>query len=237
MATDNSDPSNVSGPEKINRGERGPLRANQKANQKTVWLWLGANVLGFAIATPLSFLMNVSAQYFEALYIAGLIVGAVVGPLQALVMQRLLPRLKIWQWVIANIFGSYLGSWVGLLVFGLIVMLLQFFNNLPDPGDVVTLVLTIAIYSAVIGMCVSIAQLYSLPSQVQNARQWWIANFLGRILGWVSASLVGWFVFAITGTENFLVVWGALLGAVGGAVYAGVTTKALLNLQPNAVKT
>jgi hypothetical protein len=229
MATENSDPSNMTGPEEATMGDF--LRNG--ATKTLLWQWLGVNVLGFAIATPLSFMANLSAQYFEALYVAGVIVGAVVGPLQAIVIRRLLPRLKIWQWVLANILGSYLGSWVGLLFFGMIVMLIQWVKRLPDPGNLVTLILTITIYSSIIGMVVSIAQVLSLPSQAQHVRQWWIANFLGRILGWVSASLLGWILFSITGAENFLVIWGSLLGAVGGAVYAAITGKALLKLAPN----
>ncbi len=232
MATDDSDRLNLAGPEEGQTYSSSQQGTIQALRARWLWQWYGANIFGFAIATPLSFIANLTAQNFEALYVAGLIVGAIVGSLQAIVIQRLLPRLKIWQWVLANILGSYLGSWAGLLVFGMIIMVIQWGKHLPDPGNLITLILTITVYSAVLGMVVSIAQIVSLPRQTENIRQWWIANFLGRILGWVSASLLGWVLFAITSADNFLMIWGALLGAVGGAVYAVITAKALLQLAP-----
>lgn len=56
-------------------------------------------------------------------------------------------------------------------------------------------------------------------------------NLMGRTLGWLSASLLGWGIFAVTKADNFLMIWGPLLGAAGGAVYALATTKALLKLK------
>ncbi len=228
MPASNFDPPNVPRSDQSGSDDIGLSRGS---TQKLLWLWLGANVLGFAIATPLSFLMNLSAQTFEALYFAGLIVGAIVGSLQALIIKRQLPKLKSWQWILANIFGSYLGAWSGLFVIG-IVWMMPPFARLLQFGGVFSLVITIAIYGAVIGAFVGAAQLFSLRQHTENLRQWWLANFLGRTLGWISASIVGWLITQAIDTKTFLVTWGALLGALGGAVYAGFTAKALLNLTP-----
>ena len=196
-------------------------------------LWLGINVLGFAIATPLSFLMALSSRYFETLYIAGFIVGAIIGPLQAFVIKRQVPKLKSWQWILANIFGSYLGSWAGLLGFGTVILLVQSFNNSILDGTIGQ-ILTFSTYGAVIGICVSAAQLSTLRDHTQGLRKWWIANFLGRTLGWLCAGLLGWTVSSSASTTDprFLIILGAPLGAVGGAIYAAATAKALLNFKP-----
>lgn len=211
---------------------RGGLRPT--SSHKLLGLWLGVNVLGFAIATPLSFLTTLSHQYFEALYLVGLIIGGVIGPLQAWVIQRQLPRLRIWQWTLANILGSYIGSWLGLFVVGLLTLIIQSMNNVFQPEGIVGLVLGIGGYGLVIGMVLGVAQIFSLPSQAQNLRQWWMANAVGRTLGWLSAGLLGWILSnAIDSFPDALISWGVLLGAMGGVVYAGVTVKALFNLNPN----
>lgn len=206
----------------------------QEATQKLLRLWIGANTLGFAIATPLSFLANISAQYFEALYIAGLIIGAVVGPLQAIVLKQRLPKLKIWQWVLANILGSYLGSWSGLLVLGMIAVNIESFEQLAGLNSSISFIVTIAIYGSTIGVIVGAAQLLSLQNHTQNLRQWWLASFLGRLLGWLMAATLGWIISSITDifATAFFSTWGILLGAVGGATYGRVTAKALLRLKP-----
>ena len=83
-------------------------------------------------------------------------------------------------------------------------------------------------------MVLGVAQIFSLPSQAQNVRYWWTANAVGRSLGWLSASLLTWILS--NAMDNFLdahISWYILLGAVGGAVYAGMTVKALFNLNPN----
>lgn len=218
MANENSDRSPV------NRLEQSKASSYtlKLATRKLAWQWLGANVLGFAIATPLSFITT--------LYIAGLIVGATVGPLQALVIQSQLPRLRLWQWVLANIVGSYVGAWAGFLMLSMILAMLPLFNA-PSLENMSVVLISTALYGAIIGMIVGIAQIFSFPAQAQNIAQWWTANLMGRTLGWLSASLLGWGIFAVTKADNFLMIWGPLLGAAGGAVYALATTKALLKLK------
>ncbi|MEM9486705.1 MAG: hypothetical protein AAGA83_23785 [Cyanobacteria bacterium P01_F01_bin.116] len=195
-------------------------------------LWIGVNVVGFAIATPLSLLMTLTEDYLQALYTAGLIIGSIVGPLQAWVLKHQLPRLRTWQWTLANIVGSYLGSWAGLFMVGSIAMMFRSFNSFTGLDGITALLLTLGIYGAVIGIFVGVAQIFSLPSQAQNVRQWWTANFTGRSLGWLSAGLSGWFLSeAIPNLdEPFSLMLGAPLGAIGGAVYALATAKAMLKL-------
>ena len=237
MPSANSDPSkvppNVPPSEPLNSGNTGLFQGSTK---KLLWLWVGANGLGFAIATPLSFLLTLSTATFEALSIAGFIVGAITGPLQALVLKRQLPRLKTWQWVLANIIGSYVGSWIGLFVFGLVYALVQSINGWSSIFNVtpwLPIMLTFALYGAVIGIVVGAAQLVSLRQYVQKLRPWWVANFLGRTLGWVSASILGLMLSETFGSATtFLVTWGILLGAMGGTVYAVITAQAMLDLKP-----
>ena len=214
----------------------GPLDLTETTTSSNLLaVWLGFKVLGFAIATPLSFLMALSSRYFETLYIAGFIVGAIIGPLQAFVIKRQVPKLKSWQWILANIFGSYLGSWAGLLGFGTVILLAESFNNSILDGTIGKM-LTFATYGAVIGLCVSAAQLSTLRDHTQGLRQWWIANFLGRTLGWLCAGLLGWTISSSASTTDprFLIILGAPLGAVGGAIYATATAKALLNFKPKS---
>ncbi len=227
-------PENVNSDNSREAGGVGPGLRRHSSSKELLGLWFGANVLGFAIATPLSFLTTLSYQYFEALYIAGLIIGAVVGPLQAWVIQRQLPRLRLWQWTLANIVGSYIGSWVGLFAVGLLTFMAYSISNAVQPDGMVGVVLGISSYGLVIGMVLGVAQIFSLPSQAQNVRYWWTANAVGRSLGWLSAALLTWILS--NAMDNFLdahISWYILLGAVGGAVYAGMTVKALFNLNPN----
>ena len=209
-----------------------------EASKHFLWLWVGANTLGFAIATSLTLFVQASTDNLKGLYVAGLIVGAIVGPLQACVIKRQVPHLKRWQWILASIVGSYLGAWVGLLVWGLGLWLAMLVAQLLGhssafPGNIVFTLLTVSVYGAVIGGVVSSAQLLSLRSHTQKLRQWWMANVLGRTLGWVSGGIVGWLIAETTDlfVENLFVVWGVLFGAVGGAIYASVTAKALLKLK------
>ena len=209
------------------------LRHTTPAKQ-LVKFWIGVNAVGFAIATPLSLLVALSDDYFQALYTVGLIIGAIVGPLQAWVIKHQLPRLKTWQWTLANIVGSYLGAWRGLFVVGSFAMLFRSFNSFAGLEGITAILFIVGCYGAVIGTLVGIAQIFSLPSQAQNVQQWWTANFIGRSLGWLSAGLVGWLLAeAIPNLEEpFSLMLGAPLGAIGGAVYGLATAKAMLNLNP-----
>lgn len=202
--------------------------------RQLVKFWIGANAAGFAIATPLSFFMTLTEDYLQSLYTAGLIIGATVGPLQAWVIKYQLPHLKTWQWTLANIVGSYLGSWAGLFLVGTLAVMLGSFDIFEGLEGIATLIFTVGIYGAVIGMLVGVAQIFSLPSQAQNVRQWWTANFLGRSLGWLSAGILGWLLTEVIPTmDEPSLFLGAPLGAIGGAVYALATAKAMLNLNPS----
>lgn len=212
-----------------------PTLRHTTPTQQLVKFWIGMNVVGFAIATPLSLFMTLAEDYLQALYTAGLIVGAIVGPLQAWVIKHQLPRLKTWQWTFANIVGSYLGSWAGLFVVGGIAMMVPSLGSFSRLEGMLPLLLTVSIYGAVIGILVGVAQICSLPSQAQNVRQWWTANFIGRSLGWLSAGLSGWLLSEIIpNLDGPSLIWGAPLGAIGGAVYALATAKAMINLNPAA---
>ncbi|MEO0456895.1 MAG: hypothetical protein AAF152_09965 [Cyanobacteria bacterium P01_A01_bin.114] len=211
------------------------------SSKQLILLWVGMNTLGFAIATPLSLIRQLSALYFFGpLFLAGLIVGAVVGPLQAVCLRQTFPKIKPWQWIAANILGSYVGSWLGLFANGgLLAIGPALFNSWFRSGGALQFgpLIVFAVYGLVIGLFVGLGQVLVLRNHAQGLRQWWLANLLGRALGWFSGGALGWVLsqyYELSGLS--LLAWSILLGALGGGVYAGVTAKALLNLKSHPLK-
>ena len=72
--------------------------------------WLVVNTVGFAIATALMASVFWFPSVFErpqasVSHVSGFVVGVVLGPLQAIVLRRKVPKLKGWQWMLAGILG------------------------------------------------------------------------------------------------------------------------------------
>ena len=202
-------------------------RPESKASPPTVWFWLVVNTLGFAIAIALLVLLGFQFSGRE-LFLAGLVISAIVGPLQAIVLRQKILRLRIWQWVLVSILGSYLGVFLGLVAtfllstFGLLILVLIPFAE----------ILVGTLLGAIVGVCVGLGQVLVLARQVRGLRWWWVANVLGRSLGWLSAQLLWQLVKAETvimvppnSIRDLPIV--LLCGAVGGLVYGGVTARAL----------
>ena len=195
--------------------------------------WLGVNVLGFAIAPTLLFsigpLLDGELNFREE-YFAGYVVGVVLGPLQAIALQPRLPRLKIWQWILASILGGYLGVLLGSVALAFIIFGLDWSSPWFE-------LLSLAIGGAIVGLSVGLCQMAVLARQVHGLGRWLGASVLGRSLGWLSARLLWQLLGAKPLMNNVgdgignVAVWEILLcGAVGGLIYGGVTAVALPNL-------
>ncbi|MEL6398810.1 MAG: hypothetical protein AAFR26_06955 [Cyanobacteria bacterium J06626_4] len=190
--------------------------------------WLRANTLGFAIAGTVLFLIGLLVS-LSAVFAAGFFVGAIVGPLQAIVLRRQISKLKVWQWSLACILGGYLGTF-----FGLIAMLYVVGMDWPIPFIDWA---SIGVFGAFIGICVGWGQVLVIDRYVRGLRRWWAANVLGRSLGWLSAQFLWllltlqWTTLSPLNSPNSLPIV-VLCGAVGGLVYGAVTARALPYLVP-----
>ena len=192
--------------------------------------WLGVNALGFAIAPTLLFSIGPlldGALNFREEYFAGYVVGVVVGPLQAIALQPRVPRLKIWQWILASILGGYLGVFLGSVALVFIIFGLDWSSPWFE-------LFSLAIGGAIVGLSVGVCQLVVLAHQVHGLGRWLVASVLGRSLGWLSASLLWQLLGAKPlmnnvgdGISNVAVGQILLCGVVGGLVYGGVTARAL----------
>ncbi|MBE9099381.1 hypothetical protein [Vacuolonema iberomarrocanum] len=196
--------------------------------------WLVVNTLGFAIATTLLFSIGpllAEALSFREHYLSGYVVGAILGPLQAIALQPRFPRLKIWQWTLASILGSYLGVLLGsfvstFVIFGIYLSsdFLEFFF--------------LAIFGGMVGLGVGLCQILVLAKQVHGLKYWLGFSVIGRSLGWFSAHIL-WKLLgeqplmnpsnSIGDVPIFVIL---SCGAVGGAIYGGITATALPHLIP-----
>ena len=198
--------------------------------------WLVVNTVGFAIATALMasvfWFPNVFEQPQASMsHISGFVVGIVLGPLQAIVLRRKVPKLKGWQWMLAGILGSYLGvglGWIVILwmIYVVLAVLNLSFHELA--GGFVFL----AIFGAAVGACVGLVQVLVLGKRVRGRRRWWVASVIGRSLGWLSAQLV-WQLWGSQPPSDVQLVEFLIYGAIGGLVYGVVTAQALPHLNPH----
>ena len=205
-----------------------------------LWPWLGVNALGFAVVTTILIQIAVvgrspglTTEGIEALFISGILVGGFVGSMQALILRKQVPRLKIWQWILASMFGGYLGIFVGGIALMVIGFPLQFV--MPTLPLTFLLVILRGIYGAAMGASVGWIQAMTLAPHVWGLRRWWVASAIGRSLGWVSTQLLWMLVAAkVSSFPNsawhFLIV--AFFGLVGGLIYGVVTARALPRLTP-----
>lgn len=203
-----------------------------KASPPILRSWLVANALGFSIASTILVGMTESAGAMggvtagvEVTAVAGFVVGAIVGPWQAHILKRKVPHLKSWKWILASIVGSYLGLFFGLITVALFAILLGIRFA---PG---------AIFGAMIGVCVGLVQVLILAHQVRGLRRWWVANVIGRSLGWFVA------MFLLARLEDglgmvprdhigYVILSSLFSSAVGGLIYGSVTASALPYLTP-----
>ena len=211
-----------------------PRYSSSQSSPAILRLWLGGNALGFAIATVILVRMTVSTGTtpllmggLSALYASGIVVSSCVGVLQALILRRQIPRLRVWQWILGSILGGYLGIFLGAMVNIVVVTLST--NATSDA----LLLPTTGILGAMLGVSVGLGQVLVLARQVRGLRRWWLANVVGRSLGWLSAVLVGllFIHFDINLGDSSIAL--LICGGIGGLIYGGVTALALPNLTPH----
>ena len=225
MSPEQSDRSDL--PTPPNQVSKASERPVSKSSPPTVRSWLVVNTLGFAIAITLLVLLGFQFSGRE-LFLTGLVISALVGPLQAIVLRQKIPRLRIWHWVLVSILGSYLGVFLGLVAtfllstFGLFILVLIPFAEL----------FVGSLLGAMVGACVGLGQVLVLARHVRGVRGGGVADVVGRSLGWLSAQLLWQLVKADTvimvppnSIRDLPIV--LLCGAVGGLVYGGVTARAL----------
>ena len=100
--------------------------------------------------------------------------------------------------------------------------------------------LTATLFGAMLGVGVGLGQVIVLSRQVCGRRRWWLANIVGRSLGWLSAVLVGQLLTTsqlVNPLDSNLgpsVLALLLCGCIGGLVYGGVTAWALPTLMPRS---
>ena len=198
--------------------------------------WLVVNTVGFAIATALMASVFWFPSVFErpqasVSHVSGFVVGVILGPLQAIVLRRKVPKLKGWQWMLAGILGSYLGVGLGWsvilwMIYVVLAVLNLSFHELA--GGFVFL----AIFGAAVGACVGLVQVLVLGKRVRGRRRWWVASVIGRSLGWLSAQLV-WQLWGSQPPSDVQLVEFLIYGAIGGLVYGVVTAQALPHLNPH----
>lgn len=196
-------------------------------------LWLGGNALGFAIATVILVRMTVSTSAtpwlmggISALYASGIVVSSCVGVLQALILRRQIPRLRVWQWILVSILGGYLGIFLGAMVNMVVVTLST------NATSNALLLPTTGILGAMLGVSVGLGQVIVLARQVRGLRRWWWANVVGRSLGWLSAVLVGQLFIHLGINPGGSISALLICGGIGGLIYGGVTALALPRLTP-----
>lgn len=224
-------PSDIPATAASDTGERQPWPPSS-----ILWPWLSANTLGFAVVTTVLIGIAVLGKAaggvmggIEALYCSGVVVGGFVGPLQAFVLRDQVPRLKNWQWIMASMLGGYAGLFLGAIISITITLPLPMLEE-------ALMVVWPSVYGATLGISVGVGQVLVLAQHVRGLRRWWVASVLGRLLGWLSAQVLWVLLTAREATDfphglwHFLFV--ALLGAVGGLIYGGVTARAIPQLTP-----
>jgi len=189
-----------------------------------LWLqWLLINIFGFAIATVVS--MSLTQVTFGAVFLAGAIVGAIVGTAQESILGS---KLSNWggQWIVLTTVGGGIGWLAGAMGSASVSSVLP----LPEAGRVGAYA---TLTGACIGMIVGLFQVIALRQKSAKAGWWIPASILGRAAGW----LVGFLIvslniyplgFAEPDWTNFVFV-----GASGGSVYGSITGFALIWLLRN----
>ncbi|AFY39291.1 hypothetical protein Lepto7376_3051 [[Leptolyngbya] sp. PCC 7376] len=187
--------------------------------------WVGFNALGFGIATTICLSAKISDFNIEMLWLSGLIVGSITGICQAITLKNKLPKLRYWQWILANILGGYAGIWGALFV---MFNYLEFLN--PASAEIICL-----IFGSFVGLGISLAQSFVLFFHAQDLRLWGFVNIAGRAIAWSLSSFIitGLFTESLSSSDTILPVHLSLItGVIGGTIFGLVTSIALGYLQP-----
>ncbi|NJN74497.1 MAG: hypothetical protein HC799_17740 [Limnothrix sp. RL_2_0] len=189
-----------------------------------LWPWLGCNLAAFTLATMLCFSVKFSMYNIEMLFLSGLIVGSITGWAQAYVLKQQIPKIRYWQWILANIIGGYIGIWLG--TFGVV--------SIAMVGNIMAGLL---LYGAILGLIVGLAEAIALRVHSTGALRWITVNILGRALGWGISGFIVQSLFETSFWNNssstLLPIPASFLGGIlGGLIYSLVTSLALPYLQP-----
>ena len=208
-------------------------------------LWVLTNVLGFMLSLLSIFTIKLVGPTGNGLSAAGLGLGLFLGGIQASVLRRRLPQLKVWHWIVATGLGTYIGS--ALAAFsnllqamtgqGILFIAMKFFPPSVEsmPPALMWGILLIG-HGISVGISVGIAQVLVLRQHTPNWQLWWTMSVLGYTLGGAVAfygvwSIAGTFL-DISWDSMVLVMRGLCLGAVGGVIYGSITAIALKSLRP-----
>lgn len=189
-----------------------------------LWRWLGCNIAAFTLASILCFSIKISLYNIEMLFLSGLIVGSITGLAQAYVLKQQVPKIKYWQWILANTIGGYIGIW--LATFSVV--------SIAMTGN---LIIGFLLYGSIVGFSVGIAEAIALRAHREGALRWITVSLLGRGLGWWFSGFVVISLFEArlgNGSSSTTVpIYASLLGGIlGGLIYGVITSLALPYLRP-----
>lgn len=192
--------------------------------QWKLWVqWLLINTLSFAVATVVS--MRISQVTLGAVFLAGAIVGAIVGTAQESILGS---KLSNWggQWIVLTTDGGGIGWLAGAMGSASVSSVLPL-SEAGRVGAYATLT------GACIGMIVGLFQVIALRQKSAKAGWWVLASMAGRAMGW----LAGFWVVSLNLSPPVFAEIGlgglAWVGAVGGSVYGWITGFALVWLLRN----
>ncbi|MEM1240641.1 MAG: hypothetical protein AAGI45_12435 [Cyanobacteria bacterium P01_H01_bin.26] len=217
-----------------------------KAMQMTyLRLWVVANGLGFMLSLLLIFVLGFVRPSGSGLSTTGWGLGLALGGMQALILRRRLPQLKIWHWMVATGLGTYVGSVLsafGMLLFiatghEVLSIALKLFPSFAEsmPSTLMQTIFYVG-HGISIGISVGIAQVLVLRQHTPNLRLWWTMGVLGHTLGGTIAFYGVWSTAGsfldISWDSMVLVMRGLCFGAVGGVIYGSITAIAFKSLRP-----
>ena len=212
-------------------------------------LWIVANGLGFMLSLLLIFALGFVRPSGSGLSTVGWGLGLALGGMQALVLRRRLPQLKIWHWMVATGLGTYVGSILSALSYFLLFIVgpwilslpLDFFSPFVDSMEesiLLALMGGILLVGHVLsnGISVGVAQVLVLRRHTPNWWRWWKMSLLGFTLGgalvfYSAISAIDIFSDA-SASAIFLVIRGLCFSAIRGVIYGNITAIALKDFRP-----
>ena len=153
---------------------------NERFQPQLYWQWVGLNALGFGIATTICFSTRVSEFNREILWLSGLIVGSITGLCQAIALKKKIPKLRYWQWILANIIGGYAGTLGALLLISAAL----------DSNLQTSLHLVFLVFGALVGVAISFTQTFMLMSRAHGVWIWGLVTIIARAIAWGCVSLL-----------------------------------------------
>jgi hypothetical protein len=170
------------------------MRSGSLSRSRRLWLWPVAIVVSLPIGGEIADLVVDGVDSMGAALVGGLIVGAVIGGAEWLVLRQ---RVS-WFWIPATIVGMALGLVAGTAIVDYGV----------ERGD-------LALMGAVTGLAVGVMQALVLARDGIPSAWWWaVANPAAWTLGWIVSS----YVISRNIDERF-----PIFGASGALVFGLVT--------------